>query len=53
MNNVHVEVKTRELPWNTAIDRKTVLKVMGGSFALFAGAPRLRPIAVKADHDGT
>jgi hypothetical protein len=53
MNGVHVEAMTRELPWNAAINRKTALKVVGGCFALLASAPRLRPIAVKADHDGT
>jgi hypothetical protein len=53
MNGVHVEARTRDFPWNATVDRQTALKVMGGCFALLAGAPRLGPSVVKADHDGT
>jgi hypothetical protein len=53
MHGIHVHAATRKPAWIAPVDRKTALKVMGGCFALLAGAPRLEPSVVKADHDGT
>ena len=44
---------TRARARATRIDRKTALTILGGGLAALAGAWRLRPMAVNADHDGT
>ena len=53
MDGIHVGAATRKVAQLLPVGRRTALKALGGSLALLAGAPRLRPIAVKADHDGT
>jgi hypothetical protein len=53
MHGIHVHAATRKRAWIAPVDRKTAIKVLSGGLVLLASAPRLRPIAVKADHDGT
>ncbi|MGH2617597.1 MAG: hypothetical protein ACRDJC_20380 [Thermomicrobiales bacterium] len=53
MQGTNLDAVTRKPARSVPIDRKTALKILGGSLALLTSARLPRPSTVMADHDGT